>query len=99
MLEGVPNLVGNHNAANYGPNYHAASDTYDKVDLKSLKLNSAIVAAMILGYANLPEAKMPRNRHSRAEIQQILETHNMEFQFRMFGVWDDWMSGDRGRTD
>ncbi|MBT8190276.1 MAG: M20/M25/M40 family metallo-hydrolase, partial [Bacteroidia bacterium] len=57
MLQGVPNLVGNHKPYNYGLNYHAASDTYDKVDLVSLKKNSAIVAALTLGFANLDEEK------------------------------------------
>ena len=97
MLQGVPNLVGNHNSANYGPNYHAASDTYDKVDLKSLKINSAIVATLVLGYANLPAEEIVRHRHTRPEIQEILDVHEMEFQFRMFDLWDEWMSGSRGR--
>jgi hypothetical protein len=99
MLEGVPNLVGNHNSANYGPNYHAASDTYDKVDLKSLKLNSAIVAALILGYANLPGNQIPQHRQSKAEIQEVFDHHKIEFQMRMFGLWDSWIQGERGRRD
>jgi hypothetical protein len=97
MLEGVPNLVGNHLAANYGQNYHAASDTYDKVDLRQLKLNSAIVAAVILGYANRPSEEIPRNRHSRDEIQNIIDASGLEFSMRMFDVWDPWVSGERGR--
>jgi len=97
MLEGVPNLVGNHQSANYGQNYHAASDTYDKVDLHSLKINSAIVAAVVLGYANLPADQIVRGRQSRQEIQEMLDAHDMEFQFRMFDLWDEWMSGARGR--
>ena len=32
LLEGVPNLVANQEPANYIANYHASSDTYDKVD-------------------------------------------------------------------
>jgi hypothetical protein len=99
MLEGVPNLVGNHNSANYGPNYHAASDTYDKVDLKSLKLKSAIVAALILGYANLPGDQIPQHRQSKAEIQEVFDHHKIEFQMRMFGLWDSWIQGERGRRD
>jgi Zn-dependent M28 family amino/carboxypeptidase len=97
MLEGIPNLIGNHKSANYGQNYHAASDTYDKVDLHSLKINSAIVGAMVLGYANAPDTMIPRNRHSRAEVQEIIDAFGLEYQMRMFGVWDDWTSGERGR--
>ena len=33
LLEGVPNLVANQEAASYIVNYHAASDSFDKVDL------------------------------------------------------------------
>lgn len=97
MLEGVPNLVGNHLAANYGPNYHAASDTYDKVDLISLKKNSAIIAALILGYANAPESMIPRDRHSREQIEALIESQHLEFAMRMFNVWDVWTNGSRGR--
>lgn len=98
MLEGIPNLVANHKPAGYGINYHASSDTYDKVDLKALKSNSAIIAAVTLGFANLSEedAKV-LNRNSRAEIQKIFEDNKTEFSMRMFNVWDPWMNGERGR--
>ena len=33
LLEGVPTLVANQEPANYMLNYHAASDTFDKVDI------------------------------------------------------------------
>ena len=32
MLEGVPTFVAEQEEANYLENYHAVSDTYDKVD-------------------------------------------------------------------
>jgi len=35
MLEGVPTFVANQEEANYLVNYHAVSDTYDKVDFPS----------------------------------------------------------------
>ena len=98
MLEGVPNLVANHKPANYGLNYHAASDTYDKVDLKSLKKNSAIIAAMTWGYANADPANIPRKRKTRAELEGMIEATNLEFSMRMFNVWDPWVSGERGRN-
>ncbi len=93
MMQGVPNLVANHKPALYGPNYHAASDTYDKVDLVSLKKNSAIIAAMVLGYAN---SDIDLKRHNRAEVQQMIETQNIEFSMRMFNVWDSWVNKTRG---
>ena len=98
MLQGVGNLVANHKPFNYGQNYHAESDTYDKVDVEQLKRNAAIVAAVTLGYANLPDEKITWNRQTRAEIQQeIIDKHHLEFSMRMFGVWDVWVDGERGR--
>ena len=60
MMEGVPNLVGAQSDANYASNYHAESDTYDKVDQQQLRLNSAIAAAVIWGFANDTE-RLPRH--------------------------------------
>src|SRR5579864_9174264 len=51
LLEGVPNLVANQEEANYLPNYHAASDTFDKVDIRELKLNTALAALTAWGIA------------------------------------------------
>ncbi len=97
MLQGVGNLVANHLSANYGQNYHAASDTYDKVDLKSLKRNSAIIAALTLGFANMDDSKITWKQQSRSEIQAMFEQHKLEFTMRMFNVWEIWISEARGR--
>ena len=94
MLEGVPNLVGRHAPQFYGPNYHASSDTYDKVDLKQLKINSAIVGAVVLGYAN-GDYGLPRQ--NRFQVDQMINDFNLEFTMRMFNVWEPWVSGERGR--
>ena len=93
MLQGIPNLVANHKPANYGINYHAASDTYDKVDLKSLKKNSAIIAAAILSYANRAEVL---DRDDRSAVEMMIKKHKLEFPMRMFNVWDPWINYERG---
>lgn len=97
MLEGVGNLVASHKPFNYGLNYHASSDTYDKVDLEALKVNSAIVAAVTLGFANLPTEKVTWKRQTHKEVSDLINQFNLEFSMRMFGVWKDWESGKRGR--
>ena len=97
MLQGVGNLVGAHKPQVYGQNYHASSDTFDKVDLKSLKRNSAIVGAVILGFANMDEKDITWKRQTRPEIQQMFEQFDLEFTMRMFNVWESWLSGERGR--
>jgi carboxypeptidase Q len=95
MLEGVPTFVADQQEANYLENYHAVSDTYDKVDLAQLKKHVAEAAALTVGLANLPEKIGPRLTHAQIE-QTILETHSDEM-FKIFGLWDDWVSGKRGR--
>jgi len=94
MIEGVPNLVANQASANYGPNYHARSDTFDKVDLAQLRLNAAVAAAVTLGFANMDE-RLPR--HSRAQIEALMDTSDLDDQMKAMGVWKDWESGKRGR--
>lgn len=94
MMEGVPNLIAAQADANYASNYHAASDTFDKVDQHQLKLNSAIAAAVIWGFANSDE-RLPR--WSREQVEALVDSTDLEQQMRNFGVWDAWASGERGR--
>jgi len=97
MLQGVPNLVANHKPQLYGPNYHASSDTFDKVDLKQVKRNSAIIGALALGYANLDQKTAAQlDQQTRAEVQSIFDTFKLEFTMRMFNVWEPWANGERG---
>lgn len=97
MLQGVPNLVASHLPQVYGQNYHASTDTYDKVDLKQLKINSAVVGALTLGFANLSDEKastLPQQK--RAAIQKIFDDFDLEFTMRMFDVWEPWVNETRG---
>lgn len=95
MVEGVPGLVANQESANYGPNYHAASDTYDKVDPRLLKTNAAIAAALTWGFAN-DEASW--GRLSGAEVERIVETApGLRAQMEAFGLYQEYRAGRRGR--
>ena len=96
MLQGVGNLVANHLSATYGLNYHAASDTYDKVDIPQLKKNAAIVATVALGYANMNKEEVTWKKQTREEVQALFDEHKLEFTMRMFNVWEPWVSGARG---
>ncbi|MGH9494458.1 MAG: M28 family metallopeptidase, partial [Candidatus Sulfotelmatobacter sp.] len=96
MLEGVPTFVADQDEANYLENYHAVSDTYDKVDFAQLKKNVAEAAALSIELANLPEKIGPRLSHDQIH-QTILDTHS-EDMFKAFGLWDDWIGGKRGRA-
>jgi carboxypeptidase Q len=95
MLEGVPTFVADQEEANYLENYHAVSDTYDKVDFAQLKKNVAEAAEFSVALANLPEKIGPR--FTREQIEQSLrETHGDEM-LKANGLWDAWESGRLGR--
>ena len=95
MLEGVPTFVAEQQEANYLENYHAVSDTYDKVDLAQLKKHVAEAAALSVGLANLPEKIGPRLTHDQIE-QTMRDTNGVDL-LKANGIWDDWVSGKRGR--
>jgi carboxypeptidase Q len=95
LLEGVPTLVANQEEANYLPNYHAASDTFDKVDLRELKLNTALAAGTVWGIADRIEPI--GKRLSRAEIEQQLKDSGLDEKMKMQGYWESWQKGTRGR--
>ena len=96
MIEGVSNLIAAQSDANYASNYHAESDTFDKVDQQQLRLNSAIAAAVIWGFANDTE-RLPRQ--TAAEIRGLVESSDLEQQMKNFAVWEDWVQRKRGRHD
>jgi Zn-dependent M28 family amino/carboxypeptidase len=95
MLEGVPTFVADQQEANYLENYHATSDTYDKVDFAQLKKHVAEAALLSLELADLPEKIGPRLTHDQIE-QTMRETNSVEMM-KANGIWDDWVGGKRGR--
>jgi carboxypeptidase Q len=95
FLEGVPTLVAAQEEANYLPNYHAASDTFDKVDIRELKINTAIAAVTAWGIAD--RAEPLGKRLSRAEIEKLLSDYGIDQQMRQMGYWEAWQNGTRGR--
>jgi len=97
LLQGVPTFVANQEESNYLLNYHAMSDTFDKVDLAQLKKHVAEAAALTFGLANAPARPGPRLNH--AQIEQTLRETHLDEQLKTFGLWDGWESGKRGRKD
>ena len=95
LLEGVPTLVANQEEANYLPNYHAASDTLDKVDIRELKLHTALAALTAWGIADRTEPL--GKRLSRAELDVLVKETGLDQQMKLLGYWDAWQSGARGR--
>ncbi|HSB35310.1 MAG TPA: M28 family peptidase [Thermoanaerobaculia bacterium] len=97
LLEGVPNLVANQETEPYLADYHASSDTFDKVDLERARRNAAVAAVAVLGIANAPGRLGPRQ--SRAEVEKLLLDPRWKLaeQMKAYGLWREWESGERGR--
>jgi carboxypeptidase Q len=97
LLEGVPTFVANQEESNYLLNYHAMSDTFDKVDLARLRKHVVVASVLTFGIANAPGPPGPRLHH--AQIEQTLRETHLDDQLKTFGMWGDWESGKRGRKD
>jgi len=97
LLEGVPTFAANQEEDNYLLNYHAMSDTFDKVDLAELRKHVVAASALTIGLANASMPPGPRLHH--AQIEQTLRETHLEDQLKIFGMWGDWESGKRGRKD
>ncbi|MBI3665614.1 MAG: M28 family peptidase [Acidobacteria bacterium] len=95
LLEGIPTFVANQDTTDYVPNYHAQSDTFDKVDLTELKNQAGIAAAVVYGLAE--QVERPGKRLSRKEVEAALKETGLDEQLRFLGLWDGWKRGERGR--
>jgi carboxypeptidase Q len=95
FLEGVPTLVAEQDEANYLPNYHAASDTFDKVDIRELKINTALAAVTVWGIADRTEPL--GKRLSRTEMERLLKEMHLDQKMEQLGYWEPWQKGTRGR--
>jgi carboxypeptidase Q len=96
LLEGIPTLVADQEPANYMLNYHAESDTFDKVDMAEVKNNVAIAAVTAYAIADAPGRL--GERQSRVEIQQLLNDTGLAAQMKSLGFLPQWLSGARGRS-
>jgi len=95
LLEGVPTLVANQEVGNYLENYHAASDTFDKVDIRELKLNTVLAAVTTWGIADRVEPI--GKRQSRAEIETLMKETGLDKELQKLNMLHDFESGAQGR--
>src|ERR1700732_5279263 len=95
LLDGVPTMVANQEEANYLSNYHAASDTLDKVDIRELKINAAVAAVTAWGVADREQPL--GKRLSRAESEQQIKETGLDEKRKQQGVWEGWQNGTHGR--
>jgi len=95
VLEGVPTLVANRDAANQVLNDGAASGALDKANISELKRNVAIAA--VTAYALADAAARIGHRQTRAEVGQLLKDSGLEETLKTEGAWTEWEKGERGR--
>jgi Zn-dependent M28 family amino/carboxypeptidase len=88
LLAGVPNIVGMQDAGPYLPDYHAESDTLDKVDEREAKAAEAALAALVWDFANSEERI--GKRQSRSEVDALLKATHLDDQMKAFGQWAAW---------
>ncbi len=96
LLEGVPNFVANQETTDYLADYHAESDTFDKVNLENARRNAAVAAAATLGLAEAADRIGPRQ--TRAQVDELLKTTKLDAQMKVYGIWGEWEGGNRGRA-
>jgi carboxypeptidase Q len=92
-LEGVPTLVADQEPADYMLNYHAYSDTFDKVDIPELKRHVAIAA--ITSYALADREQRIGPRLSRQQVEILLKVDEVDRKVPL--KWSLFESGQRGR--
>jgi hypothetical protein len=90
LLEGVPTIIGMQDPAPYLPDYHAESDTYDKVDARETKAGEAALAALVWEFASRDARPAPRQ--SRAEVEALLKATHLDDQMKAFGQWEGWVA-------
>jgi len=95
FAQGVPNIVGKHDVYNYCADYHSESDTYDKVNKQNLKHNTAKLAALLIGFANI-KGDWPFKRKTRTEIEADIVQYELQAGMEALNLWKGWKDGSRG---
>jgi len=93
LLSGVPNLVGIQDPIPYLPDYHAESDTFDRINQREEKATLAISSALLWALAENPERL---KRQTRSQVEKLVIDTKLDQQMKAFGQWEEFQSGKRG---
>jgi Zn-dependent M28 family amino/carboxypeptidase len=88
LLQGVPTLVANQTEDNYLENYHASSDTFDKVNFTNLRDNLVVATATVFAIADAPQHL--GKRQSPQEVEALVKETGLEEQMKAFDMLNDW---------
>ncbi len=94
MLQGIATTVPFQAASNYPSNYHAESDTFDKVDQAQLRINASVIAALTYGFA---ETDVDWQRYDRKRVELMIDSLHLTDTQKEFPPWQGWLAGSRGR--
>ncbi len=64
-----------------------------KVDLRQLRVNAAIAAAVTWSFA---DSTVTLPRHTLAQVDELIETTPLGSQMKAMGLWKDWEQHLRG---
>jgi Zn-dependent M28 family amino/carboxypeptidase len=88
LLQGIPTLVANQTEDNYLENYHASSDTFDKVNFNNLRDNLVVAVTTVFAIADAPERL--GKRQSPQEVEALVKETGLEEQMKAFDMLADW---------
>ena len=88
MLQGVPSLFAVQETSDYYSSYHSEADTFDKVDIDSVRSSAVVAARTLVGIAH--ETERIAERLSAAEVSRWLQGQGLIRHLRFLGVWDEW---------
>jgi Zn-dependent M28 family amino/carboxypeptidase len=97
LLQGIPTLVANQKEENYLENYHASSDTFDKVDFAHLKDNLVVATATVFAIADSDERF--GKRQSIGEVEALVKETGLDEQMRVMGMWSQWEEIKAARSE
>ncbi len=88
MLQGVPSLFAVQETSDYYSSYHSEADTFDKVDIDSVRSSAVVAARTLVGIAQ--EAERIAERWPAAQVSSWLRGQGLIRHLRFLGVWDEW---------
>ena len=78
-----------------GNGFHLEYSNHDKVDIRELKINTALAAVTVWGIAD--RAEPLGKRLSRTEMEKLLKETHLDDKMKDVGYWEPWQNGTRGR--
>ncbi len=86
----MPNLVADQETERYLADYHAESDTFDKVDLELARNNAAVAAVAVAGHRQRARRAWGRGSRAPRSSAILADERKLDEQMKTYGLWADW---------